>query len=187
MKTIDISLIELFDQHLQKERLAFKASIVGGTAIMLIAKGQRVTGDIDSLQQIPDVIRTEIANFATVYGLDPNWFNDHVSRNFSEFVRKGEDVYSTLVFQGKSLTLYTPSIKTLLLSKIYPMLDRPHQGKDLQDIESLISAKVVGRRELEDAVKSFEENIRYEDRELLKPSRILVSILQTFIKDTFKI
>jgi hypothetical protein len=110
---------------LKNKGITYHASIVGGTAIMLVANGQRPTGDIDSLQRIPDEVRIEIAAFATAHELDPKWFNDQASRNFNEFVRNGEEVFAKLVFDGKALKLYTQSIKTLLLSKIYPILDRP--------------------------------------------------------------
>lgn len=185
MKTIDVGLIELFDQHLHSKGISYRASIVGGAAILLVADGQRATGDIDSLQRIPDNVRAEIVSFAATRGLEPTWFNDHASRNFKEFVRKGEEVFATLVFEGKALKLYTPSLKTLLLSKIYPILDRPEEGKDFQDIESLVAAKIVGRTELEEAVKAFEDNIRFEERDQLKASRELASMLHTYIEETF--
>lgn len=183
MKDIDIGVIELFDLHLKEKGMSYKASIVGGTAIMLVANGQRPTGDIDSLQRIPDDIRAEIVQFAKIRDLDPSWFNDHASRNFHEFVRKGEEVFAKLVFNGKALKIYTPSVKTLLLSKIYPILDRPEQGKDLQDIEALIAANVVGSKELEEAIQAFEEHIRFEnDREQIKMSRILAKTLRRFLE-----
>lgn len=187
MKPIDLGLIEGFDRHLKEKGISYTASIIGGAAIMLVADGQRATGDIDSLQRIPDNVRAEIASFAKARGLEPTWFNDNASRNFKEFVRKGEEVFATLVFEGKALKLYTPSLKTLLLSKIYPMLDRPEEGKDFQDIESLVVAKVVGRSELEEAVKAFEDAIRFEDdRDLRKASRELLSTLHAFIDETFQ-
>lgn len=186
MKSIDIGLINLFDQHLHQKGISYSASIVGGTAIMLIAGNQRTTGDIDSLQAIPDSVRTEIFSFAVARGLEPTWFNDHASHNFSEFVRKGEDVFATLVFDGTALRLFTPSIKTLLLSKIYPMLDRPEEKKDFQDIEALVAARVVGRRELEEAIKAFEDNIRFEEEKgLRRASRNLVASMMTYVADTF--
>ncbi len=186
MKPIDLGLIEDFDRHLKEKGISYSASIIGGAAIMLVADGQRATGDIDSLQRIPDNVRTEIATFAKARSLEPTWFNDHASRNFKEFVGKGEEIFATLVFEGKALKLYTPSFKTLLLSKIYPMLDRPEEGKDFQDIEALIAAQVVGRKELEAAVQAFEDNIRFEERDLLKASRELASTLRAFIDETFK-
>ncbi len=186
MKPIDNGIIELFDTHLTDKGMTYNASIVGGAAIMLIANGQRPTGDIDSLHQIPQEIRAEIAAFARAHGLTPKWFNDHASRNFNEFVRKGEEVFARLVFDGKALKLYTPSIKILLLSKIYPILDRPEDGKDLQDIEALIDAKVVGRNDFQEAVADFEANIRFEDdRDLRKAARELVLALQVYIADVF--
>lgn len=83
--------------------------------------------------------------------------------NFNEFVRKDEEIFAKLFFDGKALKLYTPSTKTLLLSKIYLILDSP-EGKDLQNIEDLIDAKVVGHKELEDAVADFDSNIRFKGR-----------------------
>ncbi len=73
MTAIDIGLIELFDDHLKSKGIFYEASIVGGSAIMLVASGHRPTGDIDSLQKIPDDVRVEIAAFATIRGLDPRW------------------------------------------------------------------------------------------------------------------
>ncbi len=179
MKAIDVGLIELFDQYLYEKGISYKASIIGGVAIMLIANHQRSTGDIDSLQKIPKEVYEEIVKFAKVHQLEKNWFNDHVARNFHEFVRKGENIFETCVYDGKALKLFTPSIKTLLLSKIYPILDRPEEGKDLQDIEALIKAKVVTHNDLEAAIKAFEDNIRFEDDiELRTVSWELVSLLR---------
>jgi len=185
LKPIDLSLIEAFDRHLKQKNISYSASIIGGAAVMLVADCQRATGDIDSLQRIPDNVRTEIASFAKARGLEPTWFNDHASRNFKEFVRKGEEVFATLVFEGKALKLYTPSLKTLLLSKIYPMLDRPEEAKDFNDIEALVAAKVVGREDLEAAVQSFEDDIRFEERDLIKASRELAAALRKYVADAF--
>jgi hypothetical protein len=183
-RPIDIGLIELFDQYLKAKGISYSASIVGGVAIMLVANGQRPTGDIDSLQRIPDEVRAEIGRFAKERGLEANWFNDNASRNFQEFVRKGEEVYAKLVFEGDVLKLFTPSIKTLLLSKIYPILDRPEDPKDFQDIEDLVAAKVVGRADLEEAVQAFEDNIRFEDdRTIRSSSRELVTTLKRYIEE----
>jgi len=185
-RPIDIGLIEKFDKHLKAKGLCYSASIVGGAAIMLVANEQRSTGDIDSLQRIPDEIRVEIGHFAAEHGLDATWFNDHASRNFHEFVRKGEEVYSKLVFAGDALKLFTLSIMTLLLSKIYPILDRPENPKDFQDIEDLVAAKVVGRVELEEAVGAFEDHIRFEDdRAMRKAARELSAALKKYIDDEF--
>lgn len=187
MTPINIGLIQLFDAHLHEREISYSSSIIGGAAIMLIASSQRSTGDIDSLHRIPNEIVAEIVSFATIHGLDPRWFNDIASRNFHEFVRKGEDVYAKLVFDGKALKLYTPSVKTLILSKIYPILDRPEEGKDLQDIEALIEAGVVTRTDFENAISAFDDNIRFEDdRDLRKISRELISMLRLFAASAFR-
>ena len=62
MNSIDINLISLFDQHLAAAGLSYKASIIGGAAILLIANSQRATGDIDSLLKIPYEIKSEISS-----------------------------------------------------------------------------------------------------------------------------
>ena len=185
MKSIDIGLIEEFDRYLKVRGLIYNASIVGGAAIMLVANGQRATGDIDSLQRIPDDIRHQIQSFAKEKGLAPTWFNDHVSRNFTEFVRKGDELFSQVVYEGEALKLYLPSLRTLLLSKIYPMLDRPSEGKDFQDIESLVVAKIIGRNELEAAISAFEDNIRFEDKNLQRPSWLLSKMLRDYLNEAF--
>ena len=97
-------------------------------------------------------------------------------------------MFAHLVFSGEALKLYIPSLHALLLSKIYPMLDRPEEGKDLQDIEDLIKAGVVSRAEIEAALTTFENDIRYEtDGEIMKASWVLVKILKQFISDSFSI
>ena len=71
MKHIDIGLIEDFDFYLRELTLTYCASIIGGAAIMLVANNQRATGDIDSLQRIPDEVRKAISSFAKGRALDP--------------------------------------------------------------------------------------------------------------------
>lgn len=186
VNSIDINLISLFDQHLAAACLSYKASIIGGAAILLIANSQRATGDIDSLLKIPKEIKSEILKFARIQKIDESWFNDNASRNYAEFVMKGQEVFSSLVFRGMALQIYTPSAQTLILSKIYPMLDRADTGKDLQDLEALVIAGAISRYDFESALASFKANIRFEDdREIRRASRALASVLNDFIDKSF--
>lgn len=183
---IDVGLLKKFDSHLADKQIEYSASIIGGTAILLIANSSRVTGDVDSLTQIPEEIKNEIADFAKKQGISANWFNDNASRNFSEFVIKGEDLFSKEVFKGRALKLYAPSIHTLLLSKIYPMLDRAALGYDLEDIETLIVAGFVTESDMKLALEAFKTRIRFEDEhEQRKMSWDLVKVLDSFIASSF--
>ena len=77
-------------------------------------------------------------------------------------------------------------MKTLLISKIYPILDRADEGKDFQDIENLIPAKVVTKENLKDAIDTFEYEIRYEaDSATRKNSWEIVKYLRTFFENSF--
>ena len=187
VNSIDLNLISLFDQHLAAAGLSYKASIIGGAAILLIANSQRATGDIDSLLKIPNEIKSEILKFARIQKIDETWFNDNASRNYAEFVMKGQEVFSSLVFSGMALQIYTPSAQTLILSKIYPMLDRADTGKDLQDLDALVIAGAISRYDFEAALVSFKSNIRFEDdREIRRASRALASLLDEFIDKSFQ-
>jgi hypothetical protein len=186
MRHIDLSIIEQFDVHLTENNHSYSASIIGGAAIMLVANSLRPTGDIDSVILIPDHIKEEIAKFARKIGIVETWFNDNASRNIRDFIKENENVFVHLIFSGQSLKIYTPSMKTLLISKIYPILDRADEGKDLQDIENLIFAKVVTKEDLNDAIDTFEHEIRYEnDSTTRKNSWEIVKFLRTFSESTF--
>jgi len=186
MNTINIDIIKLFDQHLLTKGLSYRASIIGGTAIMLIANQRRTTGDVDSLLTIPDEIKNEIRLFAKTEHIADSWFNDNASRNYADFVMKGQDLFAKIVFKGEALQLYTPSIQTLILSKIYPILDRPDEGKDLQDLDDLIAAGVASKIDFESALEIFVENLRFEsDRSVRKASRLLADTLRELINTGF--
>jgi len=188
LRHIDLNIIELFDLHLTESNVSYSASIIGGAAIMLVANSLRPTGDIDSVILIPANIKQEIAKFARNQGISETWFNDNASRNNRDFVKDNENVFVHLIFSGQSLKLYTPSMKTLLVSKIYPILDRADEGKDLQDIENLIRAKVVTKEDLKEAIDTFEYEIRYEgDSATRKNSWELVRYLRTFSENAFGI
>ena len=183
---IDIELIRSFDRHLQEKGLAYTASIIGGAAIMLVASSLRPTGDIDSILSIPPDIKDAIVEFARKNSIKETWFNDNASRNYREFVKSGEDVFIHQVFSGSSLNLYTPSIHTLLISKIYPMLDRADEGHDLADVENLINAQLVKIEDLEKAIATFEFEIRFEeDSDVRKDSWELAKSLRKFMLDAF--
>ena len=187
MTTIDIGLIELFDLHLHSKSLKYQASIIGGAAIMLVANGQRPTGDLDSIVRIPDEIKAEIRAFAIIRQISEDWFNDNASRNFHEFVMKGQEVFDAVAFSGKALTLHTPSMPTLLLSKFYPILDRPAAGKDLQDIESLLVAGVVRKSDFDKALEMFKDNIRFEpSKKTQSLSRDILKVLRKIGDGHFK-
>lgn len=188
MRHIDLNIIELFDIHLTENNVSYSASIIGGAAIMLVANSLRPTGDIDSVILIPDHIKVEIAKFARKQGIVETWFNDNASRNIRDFIKENENVFVHLIFSGQSLKLFTPSMKTLLVSKIYPILDRADEGKDLQDIENLIRAKVVTKEDLEEAIDTFEYEIRFEsDSATRKNSWEIVKYLRTFSENSFEI
>lgn len=177
----------MFDAHLKKRGCTYKASIVGGTAILLIANVQRSTGDIDSIRKIPQDIKEEIVSFANAQGIRDTWFNDNASRNLNEFFGKGDEYFANEVFKGNALTLYTPSTNVLILSKIYPILDRPEEAKDLDDIETLLDSGAATLEEFKYAQECFKGRIRFEEDALVrKKSWALSKILEeiTSLKST---
>ncbi len=160
---ISLHLIEKFDAFLFERNLVYAASIVGGTAILLIANSSRPTGDIDSISKIPPDIKKCIANFAVREGISPTWFNDNVSRNFFEYATHGENVFDQALYFGQALKLYAPSKTALLLSKFHPLVDRPGTTKDLDDIDSLIDAGVINKNDFQKALEDFRTRIRFEE------------------------
>lgn len=183
---VDVELLKRFDAYLVSKGLLYEASIIGGAAILLVANAARATGDVDSLLKIPENIKMAIAQFALVEGINERWFNDNASRNFNEFVVKGENVFHEKIFEGQALTLFLPSIKTVLLSKFYPIIDRAQDPKDFLDLESLIDQGFVEAKSYDDALETFEYRMRYEDdREILARWREVISLLNDFRLEKF--
>jgi len=82
---------------------------------------------------------------------------------------------------------HAPSKNVLILSKIYPMLDRPEDPKDLDYIETLLDTRIITPKEFQEALDAFKERIRFEDEKDTRDlSRILAKALQGFIKDYLK-
>lgn len=160
---VSLELIEKFDLHLLSKQKKYRASIIGGAVIMLVANSKRTTGDIDSLTKIPEDIKLEIEAFAAQEGIPQNWINDNASRNLHEFLTKAkkDSIFAREIFSGMALFLFAPSNETILLSKIYPMLDR--QGMDLIDIKSLLESGFVTKDDFIAALDIFKERIRFEE------------------------
>jgi len=144
-----------------------------------------VTGDIDSLSKILEDIRNEIHSFAIYNNIHSKWFNDNVSNLLYDFSTKNDDLFHKLVFNGKSLKLFIPDMKTLLVSKMYPLLDR---DADLSDIETLISAKVASKNDYEEALTFIDGRVRYEmdsysKKRLWELLKILNSLKESLFED----
>lgn len=121
--------------------------------------------------KIPGEIQAEIEAFASLHGIKPSWFNDNASRNLYEVTTTSDELFHATVYRGSALTLYTPTMKVLLLSKIYPMLDRPSEAKDLNDIETLFDSGAATKADLLEALEAFKDRIRFEsDRSVIKKS-----------------
>jgi hypothetical protein len=178
---IDLKLIEKFDKHLQKQLNDYKASIIGGTAIQLLSNDTRVTGDIDSFTKIPPWMKKEIKDFANQEGIDTNWFNDNVSRNYNDFMIKGEEIFDKLLYEGKRLSLYAPSMVVLLLSKIYGIVDRT-QGSDFDDIKSVMESNTATKEDLKEALSEFKSRIRFEEgASAKKRSHAVAKIIENYL------
>ncbi len=179
---VDGSILGEFDKFLGSQGQKFKASIVGGTAIKLLALETRSTGDLDSLTKIPEDIKRSIREFSVNQDIPKDWFNDNV-RRIAEISRVNGNFFSRVIYEGEYLTLYSPENSILLFSKFLPMLDRPGQG-DFDDIISLIESNVIGKDDYISALKEFK--IRMQSSGDLDLVEALVNELESQIDDLFQ-
>lgn len=123
-------IIAAFDKHLSQNNLQFTAIVVGGCALALMNCITRETQDVDVLEpKIPQEILNSAHDFANQWNqvnrdvLKINWLNNGPA-SLQRDLPIGWDKRVEIIFQGKSLTLYTLCRSDLLISKLFAYCDR---------------------------------------------------------------
>ncbi|SMF83650.1 DUF6036 family nucleotidyltransferase [Pseudobacteriovorax antillogorgiicola] len=173
---IDTTILDSFDFYLNKHDKSFTASIVGGGAIYLIARA-KVTGDIDTITKIPEDIKRLSKAFALEQDIPQRWLNDNVSNLAQDFLRSGRNPFHSLVYEGSAVKLYVPYKPDLLLSKIFPMIDRP-DGQDLDDISLLVKEGFISKQEFDEAITLFQRQISLMNPDEKDEAEIVVQIVE---------
>lgn len=127
----------MFDAFLDSEGLAFEATIIGGSALVLLDVVQRTTDDCDVLDPpIPTDIDGAAKRFARAHGLAPDWLN----AKSHDFVRvpgclpPGWRSRLRPAFEGSAFRLSTLGRADLLATKLVALVDR---GTDYEDCVAL--------------------------------------------------
>jgi hypothetical protein len=126
--------IERFDLYLLDKELEFEAIIIGGAALRIMDVIIRHTKDVDFLDpDIPENIKLASEEFALMnpdLKLDPkNWMNNgpkSLVRDLPEDWRNDLQI----IFQGKTLKLWTLGRINLLRTKLYAYADRDIDYQD---------------------------------------------------------
>ncbi len=172
---ITVELLERFDKFLAERDFKISLLIVGGAVFKLTGKRDGNTADIDSISRIEEEAKSLIKEFAIIESIDERWINDRAGMAIYDYLMDGWAVDSvSVIFSGRYLTIYQPSIENLLLSKICALVDRRGAHQDLEDIRSLN----VSEEMFDKCVKHF---IRMErrNREDYKFSMKIISIAKS--------
>jgi hypothetical protein len=133
-----LKVIEEFDLYLSGLNLEFEAVIMGGGALAIMGITDRVTRDIDCVApEIPTQIKSASEKFCKDFpnlGLDKNWLNNGPISIIRDLTDGWRD-RSTLIFKGKSVTLYSLGRIDLIKTKLWALCDR--STVDLQDLLKL--------------------------------------------------
>lgn len=127
--------IEAFDDWLATRDLQLDATIVGGSALVMLGFTDRQTRDVDILYPS---LSEEIVNAAKSFAahlraegveLDDDWLNNGPIR-LSSALPSGWETRVQPLFNGRALKLNTLARADLLKSKLFALCDR---GTDLAD------------------------------------------------------
>jgi len=131
--------IEAFDRHLAGLGLRFEATVIGGSALMLMGVTSRLTRDVDVLVPVlPEVIALAAHDFAKRQRLVGNdvtddWLNNGPMQ-LADVLPHGWQLRVERLFAGESLILHTLCRQDLLCSKLFALADR---DRDLEDCLAL--------------------------------------------------
>lgn len=119
-----------FDAYLQDQGLTFEGVIIGGAALILLGLVKRATQDMDCLDPtIPEDIKQASVAFAKTAKLKAGWFNNG-PESLKRDLPTGWEGKIQLLFQGRSIRLYTLGRLDLLRSKVYAFCDRQQDRDD---------------------------------------------------------
>jgi hypothetical protein len=135
-----IEVVKAFDEYLGKKGCTFQATIIGGSALLLMGVIERATQDVDCLSpKVPKNIKEISVEFARWYSsqhktpLQPDWLNNGPESLLRDLPGHWQE-HIQPIYQGKHLTFYTLGREDLLLAKLFAYCDRQ---QDLQDCIAL--------------------------------------------------
>ena len=129
-------VLKHFDSYLEGKGLKFQGHVIGGAALILLDVITRATRDVDFLDpDIPVEIKKASVDFVEFakknhqLELDENWFNEGPS-SLKRDLPKNWKANGRLLYQGKSLVLYTLSHLDLIRTKLFAYCDRQEDEDD---------------------------------------------------------
>ena len=123
-------VIEAFDKYLLKKKLSFSAVVIGGAALQVMGKVERVTEDVDCLfPTIPEEIKLASREFAKSfskeagYPLIAEWLNNGPMDLLRDLPKNWKEKILPL-YEGKALKLQTLGRSDFLKTKLFAYCDR---------------------------------------------------------------
>jgi len=131
-------------------------AVYGGSALMLVSNFRDASWDIDAVAS-PDqnFIREAASTVAERRGWPSDWLNDGVRTYLSPLAddAKAHELFATYPDETKpGLRVYVPTPEYMLAMKLMALRIEPTEGKDLDDILSLM--EVVGLTAKNDIVEA---------------------------------
>ncbi len=132
-------VLESFDRYLGERKLTFHATVIGGTALIIMGVIHRATQDVDCLEpHLSGEMKKTSIDFARKYkksgvSLKEDWLNNGPEDLMRDLPR-GWEARRTPLFQGQNLFFKTLGRPDLLKSKLYAFCDRQ---QDLDDCIAL--------------------------------------------------
>lgn len=88
-------VLEEFDRYLKKRNFAFRGTVIGGAALIVMGVIDRATNDVDCLEPtLPEDIKKAASEFRSVYKgkgapLKEEWLNKAQQASFETCLRAG--------------------------------------------------------------------------------------------------
>lgn len=131
--------IQRFDEYLCNKQLQFSATIIGGSALVILEIISRDTRDVDCLIEIPENVKKASVEFARLLrnegvNIIDDWLNSG-PLDLTKDLPQGWQLRISPLYKGVSLDLQTLGRGDLLKTKLFAMCDRQ------QDIDDCILFK----------------------------------------------
>jgi hypothetical protein len=126
-------VLKKFDKFLYQNNEYLKATIIGGSALIIMDIISRKTKDVDLLDPvIPENIKQLSVEFSKQYpefDLDSNWLNNGPI-DLKKDLPTGWQTRLVIIFSGRSMALSTLGRSDLLKSKLFACCDRQFDFED---------------------------------------------------------
>lgn len=135
-------VLKEFDKYLAKNKKSFKATVIGGAALIVMDVITRKTKDIDLIDpEIPQDIKDLSVNFSKDFPeffLDFNWFNNGPISIVND-LPVGWRNRTQQIFSGESIQLLTLGRLDLLKTKLFAYCDRESDFEDCLKLKPTVS------------------------------------------------